>query len=121
MLVERAKLDVCFDDPQGRRVYVDVAVTDVATNDVHKFRARASRDGAAAADKEDRKWLRYPGPDLTLFVVQALGRMGSGANALLRSFAPTDPTEHSVVLGAARQSLSALVKMGNAELVLSAI
>ena len=120
-MMERAKLDVCFDDPQGRRVYVDVAVTDVATDDVHKLRSRAARDGAAAADKEDRKRLRYPGPDLTPFVVEALARMGSGADALLRSVAPTDATERSVVLGAARQSLSTLVQMGNAELVLSAI
>ena len=120
-IIERAKLDVCFDDPQGRRVYIDVAITDAATDDVHKLRSRAAQNGAAAADKEDRKRFRYPGPDLTPFVVEALGRMGSGADALLRSFAPKDATERSVVLGAAKQSLSALVQMGNAELVLSAI
>ena len=105
---------------QGRRVYIDVAITNAVTNDVHRLRARAARDGAAAADKEDRKRLRYPGPDLTPFVVEALGRVGPCADALLRSMAPTDATERSRVLGAARQSLSALVQMGNAELVLSA-
>ena len=119
--IERAQLHVCFDDSQGWRVYVDVAITDAATRDVYKLRSRAARDGVAAADKEDRKRIRYPGPDLTPFVVEALGRMGSGADALLRSVAPTDATERSVVLGAARQSLSTLVQMGNAELVLSAI
>ena len=120
-VIERAKLDVCFDDSQGRRVYAYVAITDAATDDVHKLRSRAARDGAAAMDKEDRKRLRYPGPDLTPFVVEAFGRIGYGADALLRSIAPPDPTERSRELGAARQSLSALVQMGNAELVLSAL
>jgi len=117
----RAKLDVCFDDAQGRRVYVDVAVTDAATTCAQALRARAKRDGAAASEEEDEKRGRYPGPDLTPFVVEALGRLGDSADAFLRSLAPRDPEERSRVLRAARQTLSVLVQIGNAELLLSAM
>ena len=61
----RAKLDVAFDDSQGRRVYVDVAITEAVSRDMHELRQRAGRNGAAASREEDEKRLRYPGPDLT--------------------------------------------------------
>ena len=115
----RARFDVAYNDAQGRRMYIDVEVTDAATLDAHELRTRAVRDGAAAAREEDRKRLRYPGPDLVPFVIEAMGRPGDSADALLRSLAPRDLTERSRVLGAARQSLSVLLQMGNAELILS--
>ena len=82
--------------------------------------ARAARSGAAAASMEDTKRRRYPGPNLIPFVVEAMGRPGDDAVALLRSFAPADPSERSVVLGSAWQALSVLIQMENAELLLSA-
>jgi len=122
--IERAKLDVAFDNASGRRVYVDVAIVEASTPDGHERRQRAARDGAAAAAAaEDRKRTRYPGPGLTPFVIEYLGRLGESADELLYSLAPTDPAERSRVLGelgAARQSLSVMVQMGNAENVLSA-
>ena len=118
--LERARLDVVYDNVHGRPVYVDVAITDAYTQDAHKMRQRAAEDGKAAAHKEDRKRVRYPGPDLVPFVVESLGRLGDGTQSLLRALAPSDPERRSRVLGAARQTLSVLVQMGNAELVLSA-
>ena len=115
----RARLDVCFVD-QGRKVYVDVAVTESATTCSQTLRARAKRNAAAAIDMEDRKRIRYPGPALRPFVVEALGRCGPGALALLKSLAPTEPEERPVVLAAARQTLSVLVQTSNTELMLSA-
>ena len=119
--VKRAKLDVCFDDAQGRRTYLDVAFTDAATTCKQTLLARAKQDGAAARAKEDKKRERYPGPDLTPFVVEAFGRLGGTADAFLRSVAPRDPELRSKVLGAARQTLSVLLQTGNAELLLSAV
>ena len=83
-------------------------------------RSRAARDGAAAARAEDGKRLRYPGPDLVPFAVEALGRPGAEAVALLRSLAPTEPEERSKALGAAWQSLAVILQIENAELLLSA-
>ena len=64
--------------------------------------------------------MRYPGPDLVPFAVEALGRPGRDAVAFLRSLAPPDPETRSVVLGAAWQALSVALQVGNAELLLSA-
>ena len=58
---------------------------------------RAARDGAAAASEENDKRRRYPGPDLVPFVVEAGGRLGESAEALLRSVAPKDPEERQSV------------------------
>ena len=116
----RARLGVCFNDLQGRRVYLDVAVTDPATSCVHERRQRAARNGAAAAREEDSKRLRYPGPDLTPFVLESFGRLGPSADAFLRSVVPKDADNRAVLLGQARQTLSVLVQMSTAELILSA-
>ena len=118
--VERARLDVAYVDDGGRRVYVDVTVVDAATVMQDVERTRSRREGAAAARAEDQKRLRYPGPALVPFAIEALGRPGEAAEALLRSLAPVDLGRRSVVLGAAWQSLSVLVQTGNAELLLSA-
>ena len=115
----RARLDVAFADAQGRRVYLDVAVSDPATPNVHELRQRANRNGAAAMREEDAKRLRCPGPDLTPFVLESLGRMGPSADAFLRAVVPKDMENRALVLGQARQSLSVLLQTCNAELVLS--
>ena len=117
--VRRARLDVAFDDAHARRVYLDVAVVDPATADQHELRQRAARDGAAAAREEDNKRVRYPGPDLTPFVVEALGRFGDSADAFLRAMVPKGD-DRAQALRKARQSISVLIQLANAELILSA-
>ena len=64
--------------------------------------------------------VRYPGPDLVPFAVEALGRPGKGAVAFLRSLAPADPELRSAALGSSWQALSATLQVENAELLLSA-
>ena len=118
--IERARLDVAFIDRHARRVYIDVVVPTAASTNPELVRARAARAGAAAAKAEDTKRLRYPGPELAPFAVEALGRPGDDAIAVLRSVAPADLEERSVALGAAWQSLSVILQTENAELLMSA-
>ena len=118
--IEHAKLDVAFTNCHGQRTYLDVVVPTAGSTNVETVRARAVKDGAAAARAEDGKRVRYPGPDLVPFAVEALGRPGKDAVAFLRSLAPADPELRSAALGAAWQSLSVLLQMENADLVLSA-
>ena len=118
--MERARLDVAFQDTQARTVYADVAIVAASSESPALERMRAARDGAAAARAEDGKRLRYPGPNLIPFVVEKLGRPGADAVALLRSFAPSAPEERSHVLGYAWQTLSVIIQTEHAELLLSA-
>ena len=118
--MEEARLDVAYTDTQGRRAYVDVSVTDAATVDQERLRRRARHDGAAALSQEDVKRLRYPGADLVPFVLEALGRPGESAVALLRSVAPLEKELRGPVVGAAWQTLSALLQEELAEALLTA-
>ena len=119
-IIERARLDVVFNDRHGRRAYVDVCIPTAATTCPELARARAARAGAAASRAEDQKRVRYNGPDLIPFAVEALGRPGSSTLALLRSLAPEEPSERSQVLGAAWQTLSVIIQLENAELLMAA-
>ena len=118
--IERARLDVVFTNRHGQRVYLDVVVPTAGTTNTEMARARAKRDGAAAARAADGKRVRYPGPDLVPFAVEALGRPGKDAVSFLRSLAPADPELRSAVLGSAWQALSVALQVENAELLLSA-
>ena len=118
--IEHAKLDVVFTNHHGQRTYVDVVVPTAGSTNPEIRRSRAVRDGAAAARAEDGKRVRYPGPDLVPFAVEALGQPGKDATAFLRSLAPADPELRSATLGSAWQALSVLLQMENADLALSA-
>ena len=118
--IQRARLDVVFNNQNAQRAYIDVCVPAAFSTCPELLRARAARDGAAAGRAEDGKRLRYPGPDLVPFAVEALGRPGADAVALLRACAPEDPADRSQVLGSAWQSLSALLQTQNAELLMAA-
>ena len=98
----------------------DVVVPTAGTTNPEMARSRAERDGAAAARAADGKRVRHPGPDLVPFAVEALGRPGKDVVSFLRSLAPADPEQRSVVLGSAWQALSVILQMENAELLLSA-
>ena len=117
--VERARLDVVFNGTAGP-VYIDIAVTEAAAAGGHTSTDRARNDGAAALHEEKEKHRRYPGPDLVPFVLEANGRLGEEAELLLRSVAPLDPSERAAEISAAKRSLSTLLQLGNAEIVLSA-
>ena len=124
-VVERARLDVAFVDSEGRRAYVDVAVTSAATTSAENRSRRAAKDGVAAADMVRTKRSRYPAAKLpnsplTPFVVEALGRLSPEAEGFLRAHAPVDKAERSLVLRRAKQALSVLVQERLAELLLSA-
>ena len=118
--IEAARLDVSFVDKHGRRVFVDVSVTDAASDDKERVRRRARADGVAADAQEDVKRLRYPGADMIPFVVEALGRPGESAIGLLRAQAPTDDAERSRALGQAWQALSVILQEELAESILTA-
>ena len=118
--VGHARLDVATTDAEGRRIYLDITIADAATVNPEQRRRRAHHDGAAAARAEDTKRLRYPGPALVPFALEALGRPGESAVAFLRSLAPTEPRARSKWLGSAWQTSSALLQTGNAQLLLTA-
>jgi hypothetical protein len=103
--IEHVRLDVVFTNHHGQRVYLDVVVPTAGATNPEMARSRAERDGAAAARAADGKRVRYPGPDLVPFAVEALGRPGKDAVSFLRSLAPADPEQRSVVLGSAWQAL----------------
>jgi hypothetical protein len=113
----RARLDVIFFDRQGRKTFIDVEICDASTVNAAERRARASKDGVAARKGEAGKHRRYPGPDLMPFVVEALGRPGASAVALMKTIAAGD----AEALREGRQTLSVAVQMRNAELLLSAL
>jgi hypothetical protein len=119
-VVEHARLDVCTTDTAGRRVYVDVTVADAATVNPEQRRRRANHNGAAAARAEDTKRLRYPGPSLVPFALEALGRPGESTISFMRSLAPTEPHARSKWLGSAWQTLSVVLQTGNARLLVTA-
>ena len=63
---------------------------------------------------------KLPNSPLTPFAFEALGRMSPEAEDLLRTHAPEDKAERSVVLRRAKQSLSVLVQTRLVELLLFA-
>ena len=81
----------------------------------HVLMRRAVEEGLAAAQEEDEKRKRYPGPDLVPFVVEANGRLGGAAELLIRSNAPKDPVAGSAAISEAKRALSNLVQQGNAK------
>ena len=118
--VDHARVDVATADTWWRRIYLDITIADAATVNPEQRRRRAHHDGAAAARAEDTKRLRYPGPALVPFALEALGCPGESAVAFLRSLAPTEPRARAKWLGSAWQTLSVLLQTGNAQLLLTA-
>ena len=63
---------------------------------------------------------QHPSAGLVPFVVESLGRAGEETAHLLRATAPSDPRARGVALQRAWRSLSYLVQLRLAELLLSA-
>ena len=53
-------------------------------------------------------------------MLEAGGRLGEAAESLIRSVAPKDPVDRSLAISSAKRTLSTLLQMGNAEVVIGA-
>jgi len=123
--LEEARLDVCTRDAAtGRTVYVDAMVTCAHSGYWPRQRARANKDGTAAADGVRTKRCRYPPArgELVPLVFEAAGRPAEETVAFVRSWAlGLDEAERSRAIRFAWQQYSAILQSGNAEMILSAI
>ena len=81
--VERAILDVEY-TATNERHWVDVSVRHPAAGSLSEVCRAAKRAGEAARRGERAKHIRYPGPQLTAFVVEVGGRLGGEARQWLR-------------------------------------
>ena len=89
-LLEEARLDVATRDAaSGRKIYVDASVTCANSGYAPRQRARAGKDGVAAADAVRQKRLRYPpsGGELVPLVFEAGGRPADETVAFVRAWA----------------------------------
>ena len=124
-LLEEARLDVATRVVgSGRTVFVDANVTCAHSGYEPRQRARAGKDGVAAADSVRQKRLRYPpsGGELIPLVFEAGGRPAEETVAFVRHWvADMDDAERSKVIRHAWQQYSCILQSGNAEMILSAI
>ena len=81
--VERAVLDIEYNDGNERR-WVDVTTRHPAAGTAADTAAAARKPGEASRRAERAKHERYPGPELTAFVVELPGRLGGEARLWLR-------------------------------------
>jgi hypothetical protein len=124
--IERAVMDVCTRDPRdGRTMYIDVKVTCELSENADRMRARAHKNGSAAAEGVNEKRRRYPasavpGASLVPFVLETGGRPSEEAAALVRYWGSVS---HDPDLSTARlwQQLSTILQLSNAECILSAL
>ena len=123
--LQEARLDVATrDSASGRKIFVDVCVTCAHSGYWPRQRARAHRDGAAAADGVRSKKCRYPpaGGELVPLVFEAAGRPAEETVAFVRSWAlDLDEAERSRAIRFAWQQYSNVLQSGNAEMILSAL
>ena len=124
-LLEEARLDVATRDAaSGRPVFVDAMVTCASCGYGPRQRARAGKDGVAAADGVRSKRLRYPpsGGTLVPLVFETGGRPAEETVAYVRSLgAGVDDSERAVLIRSAWQQYSVALQSGNAEMLLSAV
>lgn len=113
---EEGRLDLTLESG-GRRLWLDVAVVNVATANVAERLRRAKMDGAAARHEEGSKRSKYRGL-ATPFVVEAHGRPGDVARSILGRFAVDQGRGVSADVAEAWQSLSAIVQAESAALEL---
>ena len=124
-LLEEARLDVATREAAtGRKIFIDACVTCAHCGYEPRQRARAGRDGVAAADAVRGKRRRYPpsGGELVPLVFEAGGRPAEETVAYVRSLGQAfGDTERSQVIRFAWQQYSTALQAGNAEMILSAI
>ena len=125
MELQQAVLDVAYTDDEGTRGYVDVAYTNACTEDARATERNARTPGRAASEREEHKRKRYPPQqnphaELTPFVVEARGRLGTEVLSFLKQHAPAEESLRSVVLATALREISIVTQTGLARLLLSA-
>ena len=80
---ERAILDIEYTDNNERR-WIDVSVRHPAAGSTCDVQRAARRAGEAARRGERAKHQRYPGEQLTAFIVEVPGRLGGEARQWVR-------------------------------------
>ena len=124
-LLEEARLDVATRDAAtGRSIFIDASVTCAHCGFEPRQRARAGKDGVAAADVVRKKRTRYPpsGGELVPLVFEAGGRPAEETVAYVRSLGQGfEGPERTQVLRFAWQQYSNVLQAGNAEMILSAM
>ena len=105
-------------DPPGRmdvvvghgesQVWIDAAIVSALSSSQRTLQARSSKDGHAARTEEQVKRRRY-GTRVSPFVIEAGGRPGNSARAILMTYAlPDSPL--SVEVGSAWLAISCIVQ-----------
>jgi hypothetical protein len=100
-------------------ILVDVTVVSAMTQEALRAGA-ARRDGAAAATAARKKRGKYPGVDVTPFVIEDHGRFGEDALALVRRIAPQEAGERIRALRGLYQTLGSVVQRHSADSLLAA-
>ena len=122
-MLEEARLDVATRDAAtGRKIFLDTCVTCAHCGLEPRQRARAKKDGVAAADTGKRG--RYPpeGGELVPLIFEAGGRPAEETVAYVRSLGlELDSAERTQVMRLAWQQYSNVLQAGNAEMILSAV
>jgi len=124
-ILEEARLDVATRDAaSGHKIFVDACVTCAHSGYEPSQRARARKDGVAAAAAVRGKRSRYPpsGGELVPLVFEAGGRPADETVAFVRSWASeVDEAERAKTIRHAWQQYSNVLQAGNAEMILSAV
>ena len=81
--IERAVLDIEYTEGSSRR-WIDVSVRHPAAGSASVVAVAAKRPGEASRRGEREKHARYPGEQLTAFIVESGGRLGGQACQWLR-------------------------------------
>ena len=126
--VEEAVLDIATADLRtGAPLYVDVVVKTAYSTDPARLRARARKNGVAAAEAATGKRRRYPdgGTGLIPLAFEDGGRPCEEAVSFIRMLGAccTETEDGSTDCGGTArlwQECSTLLQLGNAELILSA-
>ena len=127
-LLEEARLDVATADPHtGSPLYRGVVVKAAHSDDPGRLRARARRDGCAAAETANGKRARYPeaGMGLVPFALEDGGRPCDEAVSFVCFLAASRMVaeDGNADWGGAAllwQELSTVLQLGNAEVILGA-
>ena len=90
--IERAILDIQFTDGNERR-WIDVSIRHPAAGNASELCAASRRAGQAARRGERAKHERYPGSQLTAFVVETCGHLGGEARQWLRQQVSLQPDD----------------------------
>ena len=124
-MLEEARLDVATRDAaSGRKIFLDTCVTCAHCGFEPRQRARAKKDGVAAADAVRGKRRRYPpeGGELVPLIFEAGGRPAEETVAYVCSLGlELDSAERTQVMRLAWQQYSNVLQAGNAEMILSAV